>query len=56
MAKFVAMGIDGIEPEEYGPDEGSVICGNPRFRLWSLDEAKGPILRDLGGHTGQVAL
>jgi hypothetical protein len=41
MAKFVAMGIDGIEPEEYGPDKGSVISGNPRFRLWSLDEAKG---------------
>jgi uncharacterized cupin superfamily protein len=41
MAKFVAMGIDGIEPEEYGPEEGNVISGNPWFRLWSLDEAKG---------------
>jgi hypothetical protein len=25
----------------HGPDKGSVISGNPRFRLWSLDEAKG---------------
>ena len=41
MAKFVAMGIDGVDPEEYGPDKGSVISGNPRFRSWSLDEAKG---------------
>jgi uncharacterized cupin superfamily protein len=40
MAKFVALGIDGVEPEEYRPDKGSVISGNPRFRLWSLDEAK----------------
>jgi uncharacterized protein len=41
MAKFVAMGIESVEPEEYRPDKDSVISGNPRFRLWSLDEAKG---------------
>ncbi len=40
MAKFVALGKDGIEPEEYGPDEGSTISGNPRFMFRSLDEAK----------------
>jgi hypothetical protein len=38
MTKFVAMCL-GVESEEYGPDKDSVVSGNPRFRLWSLDEA-----------------
>ncbi|RXT51255.1 cupin [Bosea sp. Tri-44] len=41
MGKFVTMGVDGTEPETYGPDEGSVIAGAPRFRSWTLDEAEG---------------
>ena len=43
MAKFVAMGIDGVEPEEDRPDKESVISGNPRFKSWSLDEADGGV-------------
>ncbi|AOO81937.1 cupin domain-containing protein [Bosea vaviloviae] len=41
MAKFLALGIEGVEPEEYGPDEGSVVSGAPRFRSWTRDEADG---------------
>jgi uncharacterized cupin superfamily protein len=41
MAKFLELGIDGVEPEEYGPDDGTVVSGAPRFRSWTLDEADG---------------
>jgi hypothetical protein len=41
MAEIVAISINGVDPEEYGPDKGSVIFGNPRFGLWNLDEGRG---------------
>ena len=40
MTRYVPMTIDGIAPIGEVPDGSSVIAGSPRFRSWSLDEAR----------------
>ena len=41
MSAFLAVGTDGVAPEEGRPDPSRVVTGDPRFRTWNLEERDG---------------
>ena len=40
-ARFLAIGIDGVLPEEGAPAPDRLVSGEPRFRTWNVEEADG---------------
>lgn len=47
QARFLAVAIDGIAPEEGGPAPDRVVSGTPRFRTWNVEEAEGGLYAGL---------
>ena len=47
MARLLAIGTDGIEPEEGAPAADRLISGEPRFRTWNVEEAEGGVYAGL---------
>jgi uncharacterized cupin superfamily protein len=41
MASYITFDISDAEPEIGAPDADRVLSGNPEFRTWNLEEAKG---------------
>ncbi|MEQ1942532.1 cupin domain-containing protein [Mesorhizobium sp. VNQ89] len=41
MANFIDIDAETVDPEFGAPAEDRLISGTPRFRTWSLDEARG---------------
>ena len=39
--KFLAISIDGIEPEAGAPAPDRLVSGNPRFLTWNAEEREG---------------